>query len=204
MNNELDSAARRHVVVISGSIRTPSFTRTLAEAAVSAAGRAGTSTDLIDVRDLHLPIADPEFHHRQQEHPLEIVRHLDDRVMAADALMLATPVYHGSYSGVLKNLLDLLRWDAFRAKPVGILVHGGSDRTGSSVCDHLRLVIRTMSGHATQTQVITSKADFVTDDSGGPIGVNTETLQRLDRLAAETLFISNAFATQLKTIGARS
>ena len=50
-----------------------------------------------------------------------------DKIIEADALLIGTPMYRGSYSGVLKNMFDLIPNDALLGKPVGLIATGGSD-----------------------------------------------------------------------------
>lgn len=63
------------------------------------------------------------------------------KVAAADAVLLAAPVYRASFPGVFKNLLDLLPVEALRDKPVGIVAMGGSPHHYLAVDAHLRLVL---------------------------------------------------------------
>src|SRR5438876_203322 len=71
-----------------------------------------------------------------------------------------SPVYHNSFSGILKNALDSLSIQQFRNKPVALMSCGNSDRTGSQPCDHLRIVARGLLAVAIPTQVITLPSDF--------------------------------------------
>lgn len=73
-------------------------------------------------------------------------------VASLDALILGTPLYHGSYSGVLKNALDNLASDAFKDKIVGLTSNAGGMRN-TQACEHLRSVVRTLYGYPTQTQI---------------------------------------------------
>ena len=50
-----------------------------------------------------------------------------DKVVNADALIFGTPMYRGTYTGILKNLFDLIPNDAILGKPVGLIATGGSD-----------------------------------------------------------------------------
>ena len=50
-----------------------------------------------------------------------------DKVVDADALIFGTPMYRGTYTGILKNLFDLIPNDAILGKPVGLIATGGSD-----------------------------------------------------------------------------
>ena len=50
-----------------------------------------------------------------------------DKIIEADALLVGTPMYRGSYTGMLKNMFDLIPNDALHGKPIGLIATGGSD-----------------------------------------------------------------------------
>lgn len=50
-----------------------------------------------------------------------------EKIKDADALIIGTPMYRGSYTGMLKNVFDILPNDALMGKPVGLIATGGSD-----------------------------------------------------------------------------
>lgn len=50
-----------------------------------------------------------------------------DKFVETDALLLGTPMYRGTYTGLLKNMFDLIPNDALLGKPVGMIATGGSD-----------------------------------------------------------------------------
>lgn len=149
---------RPFVLVLSGSTRTASYTRALARAVAEAIELNGGDTHFWDAQDPELPMANPAFHKSAHEHPDGHVRQLEALARSADAFVLASPVYHNSYSGVLKNLLDHLNIPHFLNKPVGLVSHGG-DRSTQPV-DHLRVVVRGLKGVATPTHVCTRDADY--------------------------------------------
>jgi NAD(P)H-dependent FMN reductase len=128
-----------HVLAICGSRRDESKTRVALETALDAAAQVGASTELLDLRALELPPLDADRDAEEQGDGA----HLLERVRAADALVLGTPVYHGSYSGVLKNALDYCGFDEVEEKTVGLLaVAGGSFPV--TALDHLRSVCRAL------------------------------------------------------------
>lgn len=93
--------------------------------ALDAAREAGAETNLIDLRDYDLPFATGEEVGGKAS-DREILRLRGD-VKAADGLILATPEYHNSFSGVLKNALDLMGFDEIEGKMIGLIgVAGGS------------------------------------------------------------------------------
>jgi NAD(P)H-dependent FMN reductase len=64
-------------------------------------------------------------------------------IREADAIILGTPMYHGSYSGVLKNALDYCGFDEFENTIVGLLVVSGGPFPTPAL-DHLRIVCRSL------------------------------------------------------------
>lgn len=129
--------ATPHVVAVVGSLRDGSYTRLAAAHALSAAEAAGATTELVDLRDYNLPVFDPT---KETQGDSE---RLTGQVDSADAILLASPMYHGSYSGVLKNAVDYCGFDEFEGKTVGLLaVSGGSFPL--TTLEHLRSVCRAL------------------------------------------------------------
>jgi NAD(P)H-dependent FMN reductase len=50
-----------------------------------------------------------------------------DKIVNADAYFIGTPMYRGSYTGMLKNVFDIIPNDALIGKPVGLIATGGSN-----------------------------------------------------------------------------
>lgn len=91
------------VLCIGGSTRPNSSSEKAVKVSAMAAEAVGAVVDLIVSRELILPIYDTETAERTPE----AVRFVE-AVRAADALIIASPGYHGSMSGMLKNVLDYL------------------------------------------------------------------------------------------------
>ena len=186
------------ILLISGSTREPSFTRTLTTKVQEALIQRGAQTVLWDLRNSPLPIANPEFHSDPTQHTNSKVRRFVVHAAKADAFILASPIYHNSYSGTLKNALDHLAIAQFYYKPVGLLSHGG-DRSTQAV-DHLRIVVRGLRGTAISTQVCTGLADY---SGSGPDGyqlVSPAISDRIDRLVTELLVFAQVLRLVRKTI----
>lgn len=111
------------VVGIPGSIRPASYTRSAVKAALRGAAESGAATQLIDLRDYDLIFCDGK--ENESAYPADVTR-LRQEVRRAKGIILGTPEYHGSFSGVLKNALDLMGFDEFEGKMVGLIgVSGG-------------------------------------------------------------------------------
>jgi NAD(P)H-dependent FMN reductase len=126
-----------HVVALVGSLRDQSYTRLAARVALDAAAAHGATTDLVDLGELELPVFDAD------DREVGDAADLTARVAGADSVLLATPVYHGSYSGVLKNALDYCGFDEFEHTTVGLLAVAGGGFP-SPALDHLRIVGRSL------------------------------------------------------------
>jgi NAD(P)H-dependent FMN reductase len=112
------------VVAIPGSLREGSYTRLAAGIALRGAKQVGAETELLDLRALDLPFCDG----RDDESTYPAGVHaLRAKVRGAQGVILATPEYHGGVSGVLKNALDLMGFEEFEGKMMGLVgVSGGA------------------------------------------------------------------------------
>lgn len=107
-----------------------------------------------------LPIALPEYHGDPTLHPEKIVRDFVAEVEKADVIILGSPLYHGSFTGALKNALDNLRGDALHGKWAGLVGNAGGARASHVQFSHLRQVVNTLEGYTAQTQIGTCKTDY--------------------------------------------
>lgn len=94
----------------------------------------GCEVDVLDFEKEPLDIYNPDV-----THTLPAYGRLQTRVDGADVIILATPDYHGSVSGVLKNFLDHF-WREFAGKLFVTIV--ASHEKGLTVTDQLRTVAR--------------------------------------------------------------
>ncbi|MDG5758346.1 NAD(P)H-dependent oxidoreductase [Natronococcus sp. A-GB1] len=135
-----------NVLAVSGSLRDESYTRTALEYVLDSAREAGAETQLLDLREYDLPVYDPDI---DDQGDGEAVKRL---VREADAVALGSPVYHGSYSGALKNLHDYCGFKEFEDTTVGLLATAGGGSYGSTL-DHLRITVRGVHGWVLPHQV---------------------------------------------------
>jgi FMN reductase len=111
---------------ICGSIRQGSYTRMAL--ALRGVEEAGAQTELIDLRDYRVIFCDGKDD--ESLYPEDVFK-LREAVRRVQGIILATPEYHGGYSGVLKNALDLMGFEEFEGKMLALVgVSGG--RMGAS------------------------------------------------------------------------
>lgn len=115
-----DASTTMHLVTLSGSPAAPSRSGWLLQRAAARVRRHASSLHDIVLRDLPaeaLVTADAR-------HPALVAA--VEQVLAADVLLVATPIYKAAYSGLLKLFLDLLPPDALRDTRVLAIATGGS------------------------------------------------------------------------------
>jgi len=81
-------------------------------------------------------------------------------IAEADAVLLASPVYRASFTGALKNLLDLTPVEALRAKPVGIVAMGATLHHYLGVDWQLRAVLAWFGALVVPTSVYLESGHF--------------------------------------------
>ena len=138
--------------------------------AVESAGRQGFATRVFGGAELsRLPLYDPKAPERTAEE-----REFVEAVRNASALIIASPGYHGSISGVVKNALDLLEETARDAArpyladmPVGLIATAyGWQATGSTIAA-LRAIVHALRGWPTPFAAAVNSQFTKFDDAGG-------------------------------------
>jgi FMN reductase len=120
------------LVAVSGGLGRPSRAAALASAiAAEIAASTAVETRFISVADLVSDLAGVVSAKDAPASVSEAVKAIE----TADALIVATPVYRGSYTGLFKHLFDLVHHEALIGKPVLLAATGGSERH-ALVIDH--------------------------------------------------------------------
>jgi FMN reductase len=91
------------VVGLGGSLARRSTSRRALQRALEGAAEGGAETQLLDLRELDLPMYDPAH-----EEPAGAASQLVEACYAADGLIWSSPLYQGTISGAFKNALDWL------------------------------------------------------------------------------------------------
>lgn len=92
-----------NVVGIGGSLRADSQSERALRIALDGAAQAGAKTTMVCGTDLVLPFYDPADTDRSL-----VARRLVEELRAADGVVLVSPGYHGTISGLVKNALDYI------------------------------------------------------------------------------------------------
>lgn len=197
------SASPLRVVGLAGSLRHASRTRRALAIALEGARSAGASVELIDLRAHALDLFDADARGaagsdtgagvglgvRVGESAAARLRRLVGR---ADGVILATPEYHGGYSGVLKNALDHLSGAQLEGKVIGLIGVGGSWTGGVDALNGLRTVGRSLRAWVLPEQASVPRAGEAFDERGALR--DPELRARLERVGRRVATFARAAA----------
>jgi FMN reductase len=175
------------IVGVSGSLSSPSRTSTLVDLIVGRiAAQPLAKKDFVAIGDLapRLGLAtDP------RRVPAEIAAAFDT-LAAADLLVVGTPVYKGSYTGLLKHFFDLLDPKALAGKVAVLAATGGSDHHSLVLEHQLRPLLSFFNAYTVPTTIYAKDADFLKDEAGGGYRLNNpELLRRVDTIAGQASWL---------------
>jgi FMN reductase len=154
---------------------------------LEAARERGAETRVLDLRVVDLPIYRPQGLAESGG-----MSEANEAVNWADAFILASPDYHGSMSGAIKNFLDYY-WSEFAGKVFGYLC--ASHEKGLTVMDQMRTAVRQCYGWSLPYGVsFNGGQDF--DDAGQV--KNTQLAQRLRMLARDTVVYGTLIHEQFR------
>jgi len=145
------------VVAVSGGLQRPSRTLVLIEQLLSELGHAlPIDTHLIELGEIG-----PRFAgalHRSQV-PADIEAHLQ-AIETADLLVVASPVYRASFTGLFKHLFDFVHHEALIDVPVLLAATGGSDRHALVIEHQLRPLFSFFQARTLPIGVYATETDF--------------------------------------------
>lgn len=150
-----------HLVAVSGSVRKDGHTRRFLDLLVTLLERhPGVTVDCIDPGEFDLAFpGEPEAR--------ELERLLVARVALADGIVLSTPEYHGSYSSVLKVLIDNMGYPSVMAgKPIALLGIATGRLGAVKALEHLRSVCSHIGAIVLPYPVSVAEAHNKIDEAG--------------------------------------
>lgn len=126
-----------YVVAICGSLRKGSSTHAALQIALAAAKDAGAEVELLELGEYELVFQGSVAN--ESDYPPGVFK-LREKVKRAHGILLGSPEYHGSFSGVLKSALDLMGFDEFENKVVGLIGVSGGRMGAANALSMLRTV----------------------------------------------------------------
>lgn len=171
-----------HILAVSGSPMEVSRSAVLLGHVTRLLAEQGHSVDCLAVRDLP---ADALLH-ANFAHPAIV--DVTERLARADGLVVATPVYKASYSGLLKTWLDLMPQFGLAGKAVLPLATGGSAAHALALDYALRPVLTSMdarhvvNGYLVLDRFIEAATPVEPSPLESPVNIHAEAAPALARV----------------------
>jgi FAD reductase [NAD(P)H] len=164
---------------ISGSMQPNNRTRTLVSAVLQAAKARQDSveTELLDLSEYNVQFCDARNPSAYEGDTRTVI----DKVMAADAYVIGTPIYQGSLSGSLKNLFDLVPPAVFRNKVIGCAANGGTYQHFLVIENQIKPILGYFHAYVTPGYIYAHNQHYNEKKEISDV----EILTRIDLLAAE-------------------
>jgi FMN reductase len=178
-----------YIVAVGGTIRANSSTERAMRHVLGAAEQAGARTKLICGESLQLPLYQPDNPERSDG-----ARALVAELAQADGIILGSPGYHGSISGLVKNALDYaedLRADPrpyFSGRAVGCIATAGGWPGAVNTLSALRDIVHALRGWPTPLGAAINTAEQVFDGDG--ICRAVRVAQMLDLIAEQVVIFA--------------
>jgi chromate reductase len=152
------------ILGFAGSLRKESYNKALLRAAMGLMPK-NAKLEVFDLEGI------PPFNQDLEDRMPERAKEFKAKIRAADAILIATPEYNYSVSGVLKNAID---WasrppsdNSFEGKPVAIMSASTGILGGARAQYHLRQVLVSINMHAiNRPEVMVASADEKVDEKG--------------------------------------
>ena len=176
------------VVAVSAGLSQPSSTRLLADLLGAAVSRAVGRTGDGGRDEVRLEVVELRNHaHDLANHLLTgfapgPLRAVQEAVAQADALIVVTPIFSASYSGLFKMFFDVLEEGALAGRPVLIAATGGTARHSLALEHALRPLFGYLRAIVVPTGVFAASEDW---GSGGVEGADSGLTSRVERAASE-------------------
>jgi NAD(P)H-dependent FMN reductase len=176
-----------NVLGVAGSMRQQSYSTRALKIVLEEAKKYYSESYMLELRKINLPLYDPSeitsdeptSNNSNISNSNSVLERITTALRWADAFVLASPDYHGSMSGGMKNFLDYF-WEDFAGKTFGYVV--ASHEKGLTVADQMRTAVRQCYGWSMPYNVsINGEKDF---DSKGNL-VNSALAKRINMLARD-------------------
>jgi FMN reductase len=177
---------RIKIAGVGGSLDKKSATYFALKFVMNEIKKRGSDTILFDIRDIKLPIFDPET--EKNKIKPEVKTFLKN-IHTSNGYVFASPEYHGTVSGAFKNVIDyfelLKDFDPpyITGKPTGCIATGGGEISGVTTLQAMVNIIHNLRGISASGNVAIGNAEKAFDANGNI--TSTKVKLRLERLAKE-------------------
>ncbi|MDQ3615039.1 MAG: FMN reductase [Actinomycetota bacterium] len=171
----------RNLTVVTAGLSQPSSTRLLADLLASSAARSlsargeETAVEVVELREHATALANNLL----AGFPAADLKSALDTVLGAEGLIVVTPIFNASYSGLFKMFFDVLERGSLTGQPVLMAATGGTARHSLALEHALRPMFAYLQAMTVPTAVFAASQDW------GAGGTTDALASRVDRAAAE-------------------
>ncbi|HYF32915.1 MAG TPA: NADPH-dependent FMN reductase [Chitinophagaceae bacterium] len=175
------------IAILLGSIRVGRQTHKIAYYVQQKLQERGIDTVMIDLASQPLPFMEERSHHQRPQ--TGQIASMGTQLKTADAILLVSPEYHGSFTGVLKNALDYY-WSEFARKPMGVIATGSGRMGGINASTQLQHVILSLGAYALPFKLLIPEIQHAFDENMQPL--REDVVKNTTRFLDEFLWFANA------------
>jgi NAD(P)H-dependent FMN reductase len=159
------------IIALAGSLRQSSYNQLLVSNAALGASAAGAEVQIINLSDYNIPLFSEDLEAEGAPAAVNDLKHL---FAQSQGILIASPEYNGSISGVLKNAIDWLSrpsqgveiGSAFQGKVAGIMAASPCGLGGLRGLTHLRDVLFNLGTLVNPNQIAVADAYKAFDEQG--------------------------------------
>jgi NAD(P)H-dependent FMN reductase len=185
-----------NIEIVSGSPRKESLTyRVVLHLKKCLEEKTNHTIDIIDVREWNLLALQQEVYSSIERAP-QALQPLAKRMFAANAFILVTPEYNGSYTPALKNLFDHFTKQTHKA--FGIVTASPGALGGIRASQQMQLLINALFGIGSPHMLITPLVDKKFDQEGNLIDATFQ--KNIDVFVNEFLWLAESLHPELEPV----
>ncbi len=153
----------RSILVIAGTNRPKSNAKRIGEALLANYRALSVPAELLSLQDLPAEAFLPEAYASKPAS----VQAIQQRVLGASGLHVVTPEYNGSFPGVLKYFIDLLKFpESFEKKPVAFVGEAAGTWGGLRAVEQLQMIFGYRNAHVLPDRVFIPQVNAKLDAEG--------------------------------------
>lgn len=150
----------------------------------------GITSTILDLGTFDLPILADQW--RKQENPDPALVEFSKALLDSDGIVMASPEYHGSYSGVLKNAVDHF-WQEFSRKPMAVVATGSGNYGGINASSQMQHLVLSLGAFAMPQKLLVPHVNKVFDEHGMP--AQPQLVKQVNAFMKELIWFTRAIAT---------
>jgi NAD(P)H-dependent FMN reductase len=142
---------------------------------------------MIDLAEHPLPMMEED--NGRLRSPADDISIIGTQLKEADSMILVSPEYHGSFSGVLKNALDFY-WAEFKRKPIGVVTTGSGKMGGINASTQMQHVVLSLGAFPLPTKLLIPEIQHAFNEQFEPL--REDIIKNSERFLNDFTWFANA------------